>query len=139
MMSLKQRIIEMARKWQKKTASGRIISYPTIRRDSSSWATNKGHFVVYSMDQKRFVVPIEYLSKKVVKELLSWSEEEFGPERNGPITLPIDGTMLEYVISLVAEHVTEDVEKALISISSNSSCSSHHLHLTQQPIIIYGF
>lgn len=148
---MKQRIIEMARKWQKKRASSSVrISYPTNNRknSSSSWTANKGHFVVYSMDKKRFEVPIEYLSKKIVKELLNWSEEEFGLARNGPLMLPIDGTMLEYVISLVSENLAEDLEKALISFTSIStshcvlqSPSSHHLHrlITPQPIIIYGF
>lgn len=42
MISVKQRIIEMARKWQKRAASGRI-SHPT-RRDS--WAASKWHLVV---------------------------------------------------------------------------------------------
>ncbi|XP_028777703.1 auxin-responsive protein SAUR61-like [Neltuma alba] len=147
MMSVKQRIIQMARKWQKRAASGRI-SYPGGRdssdHDGNGWAANKGHFVVYSTDRKRFVVPIEYLRRKVVKELLRLSEEEFGLARNGPITLPIDGTMLEYVMSLVGERVPEDVEKALISFSTMSTChalpcSPHHpLLLTRQPTI-YGF
>jgi len=148
------RLIEMARKWQKMAAGKRKrISYPRHLDNVHSSTPNKGHFVVYSVDHERFVVPLKYLSTNVFKELLNWSEEEFGLPSNGPITLPCDSLFLEYIISLVREHVPEDVEKALITSmvtchhvasSSSSSCSSSSSHgngLMQSngQRIIYGF
>ncbi|XP_020214445.2 auxin-responsive protein SAUR68 [Cajanus cajan] len=118
-----KRLIEMARKWQKMAARKRKrISYSRRQIDMHSATTNKGHFVVYSIDHKRFEVPLKYLSKKVFKELLKWSEEEFGLSSNGPITLPCDSLFLDYVISLVRERISEDVEKALIT----SLVACHH-------------
>ncbi|QCD88804.1 auxin-responsive protein SAUR68-like [Vigna unguiculata] len=136
-----KRLIEMARKWQKMAAGKRKrISYPRHHNLHSS-APNKGHFVVYSVDHKRFVVPLKYLTTNVFKELLNWSEEEFGLPSNGPITLPCDSIFLEYVISLIREHVPEEVEKALITsmvtchhLASSSSSSS-----SSSRMIIYGF
>ncbi|KAK7264081.1 hypothetical protein RJT34_31684 [Clitoria ternatea] len=142
-----KRLIEMAKKWQKMaTGNRKRISYPRNQVDMhSSSAANKGHFVVYSVDHKRFVVPLKYLSMNIFKELLRWAEEEFGLPSNGPITLPCDGVFLDYVMSLVQERITEDVEKALITSmiachhEASSSCSDHGLRQSKDPIIVYGF
>ncbi|KAI9123563.1 hypothetical protein K1719_004863 [Acacia pycnantha] len=112
-----KRLVNMSRKWQKMAAGKRKrISY---KRDDDgdkySSAANKGHFVVYSMDHKRFVVPLKCLKSNVFKELLKWSEEEFGLASDGPLVLPCEGIVLEYVISLVEERVPEEVEKVLIT------------------------
>ncbi|KAJ1420617.1 Small auxin-up RNA [Sesbania bispinosa] len=138
-----KRLTEMARKWQKLAAGKRKrISYPRNEVDLHSSAANKGHFVVYSIDHKRFVVPLKYLSTNIFRELLKWSEEEFGLPSNGPITLPCDGVFLEYVISLVQECIPEDVEKALITFMTachNEASSSLPLRKNNERIIIYGF
>ncbi|MBA0623446.1 hypothetical protein Godav_008911 [Gossypium davidsonii] len=65
-----------------------------------------GHFVIYSSDKRRFVVPLAYLRTKVFQELLRLSEEEFGMPKDGPITLPCDAAVLEYVLSLLRSHVS---------------------------------
>ncbi|RDX77288.1 Auxin-responsive protein SAUR66, partial [Mucuna pruriens] len=111
-----KRLTEMARKWQKMAAGNRKrISYPRHRLDTHYSTANKGHFVVYSVDHKRFVVPLKYLSTNIFRELLKWSEEEFGLPSNGPITLPCDSIFLDYVVSLIRERIPDDVEKALIT------------------------
>ncbi|KAE8719165.1 Auxin-responsive protein SAUR62 [Hibiscus syriacus] len=61
----------------------------------------KGHFVVYSSDEKRFVLPLEYLKNKIVMELFQLAEEEFGLQGNEHITLPCDTALMEYVIGLI--------------------------------------
>ncbi|TKY67788.1 Auxin-responsive protein SAUR66 [Spatholobus suberectus] len=137
-----KRLIEMARKWQKMAAEKRKrISYP--RHHVGMMPANKGHFVVYSVDHKRFVVPLKYLSTNVFRELLKWSEEEFGLPSNGPITLPCDSVFLDYVISLVRERIPEDVEKALITsmvaCHHEASSSSNALRQSNGQMIIYGF
>lgn len=135
----------MARKWQKMAAGKRKrISYPRHEVNThSNSATNKGHFVVYSIDHKRFVVPLKFLSTKIFRELLKWSEEEFGLPANGPIMLPCDGVFLDYVISLVQECIPEDVEKALITFMAachnDASSSSNCIGQNDERIIIYGF
>ncbi|KAK7312190.1 hypothetical protein VNO77_35874 [Canavalia gladiata] len=140
-----KRLIEMARKWQKMAAGKRKrISFPRHQVDMHSSTTNKGHFVVYSVDHKRFVVPLKYLNTNIFMELFKWSEEEFGLPSNGPIMLPCDSVFLDYVISLVQERISEDVEKALITsmaaCHNEASSSSHHgLRQSNGQFIIYGF
>ncbi|XP_045824192.1 auxin-responsive protein SAUR68-like [Trifolium pratense] len=140
-----KRLIEMAKKWQKMAARKRKrISYPRNEADMKSSSVNKGHFVVYSIDSKRFVIPLKYLSTNVFRELFKWSEEVFGLPGNGPIMLPCDSVFLDYAISLVQEQIPEDVEKALITFmyaacQNEASSSFHDLRLNNEPIIIYGF
>lgn len=74
----------------------------------------KGHFVVYSMDMTRFMIPLSYLSKEVVRELFTMAEEEFGISREGPIVLPVDTLTMEYIISLIKGGLGIDQEKALL-------------------------
>lgn len=128
----------MTRKWQKMAASKRKrISY---RREDVE--NNRGHFVVYSIDHKRFVVPLEYLKSNVFKELLKWSEEVFGLTSNGPLVLPCESAALEYVISLVKGRVPEDVEKVLIaSVATCHGLASSSLAPTQahQHAFIRGY
>ncbi|XP_031285185.1 auxin-responsive protein SAUR68-like [Pistacia vera] len=57
---------------------------------NKSSVAEKGHFVVYTTDQKRFVFPLMYLNNDIFLELLKVSEEEFGLSSDGPITLPCD-------------------------------------------------
>ncbi|XVF44709.1 hypothetical protein PTKIN_Ptkin02bG0145900 [Pterospermum kingtungense] len=56
----------------------------------------KVHFVVYIVDQKRFVLPLEYLKNEIVTELFNLIEEEFGLPGDGLLILPCDATFMEY-------------------------------------------
>ncbi|KAL5055359.1 hypothetical protein RYX36_036041 [Vicia faba] len=140
-----KRVIEMAKKWHKMAVQRRRrISYLRNEVDFKSSAVNKGHFVVYSMDRKRFVVPLEYLNTNVFRELFKWSEEVFGLSGNRPIMLPCDSVFLNYAILLVQERIPEDVEKALIVFmyacdNKASSNSYHDVGQKNEQIIIYGF
>ena len=134
-----QKLFEVANKWQKIGVSKR----KRITYKHSTSAASKGHFVVYSMDKKRFEVPLRYISNNVVKELLKLSEEEFGLSPNGPITLPCDGVFLDYIFLLIRAQLPKHLEEALISFvanchiaaSSSGGLSEEDHH---QPII-YGF
>lgn len=141
MISLK-RLIAIARKWQKMAGIGNIrtMSLPGM---SHSRLPHKGHFVVYSADKRRFVVPLTYLNCTVFRELLRMSEEEFGLPKDGPITLPCDSASMEYIVSVVKREVS-DVEMALVlSILAFTHCSSSCFPvpegLTHCPITVHGF
>ncbi|KAG6500078.1 hypothetical protein ZIOFF_039892 [Zingiber officinale] len=89
---------------------------------------DKGHFVVYSMDDARFVVPLSFLKSCIFQELLKVSAEEFGLPGEGPITLACSGVFMEYVVSLLKRSVSRDVEMALLaSIDNGSRCSDSSL------------
>ncbi|XP_061977075.1 auxin-responsive protein SAUR63-like [Populus nigra] len=131
-----KKLIRLARKWQKLAAIRRkrltlpqtISSLESDDRSTSSTA-EKGHFVVYTTDKKRFVLPLNYLNNEIVRELFNLAEEEFGLTSDGPITLPCDATFMEYAIILIQQNVAKDIEKALlVAIASNRCSSSLHLH-----------
>ena len=86
-----KKLIKLAKKWQKLAALRRKrIALPQMDRSSCSTSemADKGHFVVYSADQKRFLLPLNYLNNKIVRELLKLAEEEFGLPTNGPLIVP---------------------------------------------------
>ncbi|KAF8032324.1 hypothetical protein BT93_D1288 [Corymbia citriodora subsp. variegata] len=126
-----KKLIQMARKWQKMAAVGRKrISFH--RTNSKSATTNanrssvaqKGHFVVYTTDERRFVIPLSFLGNEIVRGLFRISEEEFGIPCDGPITLPIDALSMEYTLSLIRRGLAKDQENALLMSFSRQSCSS---------------
>ncbi|KAJ0960313.1 hypothetical protein J5N97_001884 [Dioscorea zingiberensis] len=105
----------MARKWQISAALGkRRISSDTDAYTSGSSVADKGHFIVYTSEGKRFMVPLSYLESSVFKELFRMSEEEYGLPSDGPITLPCDAVFMEYLLSLLRRRVSKDVERALL-------------------------
>ncbi|KAK3412535.1 hypothetical protein EUGRSUZ_I01275 [Eucalyptus grandis] len=126
-----KKLIRMARKWQKMAAGGRKrISFHRTNSKSASANANrssvaqKGHFVVYTTDERRFVIPLSFLNNEIVRTLFSVSEEEFGIPCDGPITLPIDALSMEYILSLVRRGLTKDQENALLMSFNRQSCSS---------------
>ncbi|WMV26294.1 hypothetical protein MTR67_019679 [Solanum verrucosum] len=135
MLSAKK-LIKMARRWQKFAPMQRKkISFPRNDSDADSCSTSsssiveKGHFVVYTADQARFIVPLAYLENEVIKQLLSVSEEEFGLPSGGPITLPCDSTFMRYIISLIKKGVAAgDLHKAVLLSIPSCCCSTSSLH-----------
>ncbi|OMO91986.1 Auxin responsive SAUR protein [Corchorus olitorius] len=122
------KIIKLARKWQKMTAMGRKrISAPkTINADCfiiASLTSNKGHFVVYTMDRRRFTMPLSYLSNNIFLQLFKMSEEEFGLSSNEPITLPCDAEFMDYLVCLIQRGLAKNLENVLIDFVRNSYCS----------------
>lgn len=138
------KLIKLARKWQRVAALRRKrISLPEADgsqghpgSSKSPCVAEKGHFVVYTEDQKRFEFPIKYLNNITIRELLRSSEEEFGMPGDGPIVLPCDANSLEYIISLIQQKKDKQLQKyALIISVPTSECSSfstYQKHVGQQ-------
>ena len=131
----------MARKWQKMAAMKRKrISLPRTNEvlDADSCSTSavaeKGHFVVYSADRKRFEFPLVYLKNEIFRELLQVSEEEFGIKIVGPIILPFDSVFMDYTIPFIQLGVAKHLEKALIISIDSSYCSSSSYFRQEQNI-----
>ncbi|XP_074360910.1 auxin-induced protein 15A-like [Apium graveolens] len=74
---------------------------PKIRRTAD---VPKGHFAVYVGEtQKRFVIPVSYLSHPLFQELLHWTEEEFGFEHPmGGLTIPCREDYFTSITSLLS-------------------------------------
>ena len=131
----------MARMLLKVPSLKRMISSPRadklsdFNECSTSSVAQKGHFFVYTLEGKRFIVPLAYLTNNIFKELLKISEEELGLPSDGPITLPCDATSMEYVLSMLRKGVSKEVERALLScifIDCRSTCSTLAVGNTQQ-------
>ncbi|KAL1192560.1 Auxin-responsive protein SAUR67 [Cardamine amara subsp. amara] len=145
MMMNTKKLFKMAKKWQQRAAlSRKRISFQRSNSiTSSSTATEKGCFVVYTADQKRFAFPISYLSNSVFQELFKISEEEFGIPTGGPITLPFDSVFVEYLIKLIQRRMDGDTEKALLMSISSAMCflqcssqqQEQHNNATQQLLV----
>ncbi|KAK9690666.1 hypothetical protein RND81_09G145100 [Saponaria officinalis] len=113
-----KKLIKMARKWQKfAAASRRRISWPKTN------VADKGHFFIYASDGKRFMIPLTFLKSEIIQQLFRMAEEEFGLTSDGPITLPCDSNLMEYALSVLERHVTEDLQRAFI-LSFAECCSS---------------
>ncbi|KAK6916792.1 Small auxin-up RNA [Dillenia turbinata] len=136
-----KKLIKLARKWQKKAASTRKrISLPrrnyNIASTDSSTSSEacKGFFVVYTNDQKRFVIPLLYLNNYVFIELLKMSEEEFGLTRDGPIALPCDAAFMEYILFIIQRGAEKDLARALLSSIATSCYSLPSASMCQEQI-----
>ncbi|XP_073112299.1 auxin-responsive protein SAUR36 [Elaeis guineensis] len=92
-------------KWQRLAAKG-----------GRKWS--KGHFVVYAKGGKRYVVPLKYLDHPIFQVLLEMAEEEFGTTSHGPLRVPCEEELMEHIVFLLKTNPAEDVEKALVSITS---------------------
>ncbi|KAK2660851.1 hypothetical protein Ddye_007384 [Dipteronia dyeriana] len=84
----------------------------------------KGHFAVYTKEGKRFVVPLHYLNHPIFRVLLEMAEEEFGTTANGPLQVPCEEEMMDYILSLLRKSASEEVEEALISMTTSTCRSS---------------
>ncbi|XP_019186635.1 PREDICTED: auxin-responsive protein SAUR68-like [Ipomoea nil] len=138
-----KKLIKMAKKWQKFVAIRRKrISFPEQNEEvdgcGTSSAVAKGHFVIYTGDQKRFVIPLSFLDNKIIRQMLEMSEEEFGLPSDGPITLPCDAVFMNYIISLLSRGVSTELQNALLVSVTSNRCSSASLHhgWRNQPLLI---
>ncbi|KAJ3690828.1 hypothetical protein LUZ61_019992 [Rhynchospora tenuis] len=134
-----KKLVSMVRKWQKVAAVGksRIVSVDTDTGYTHTVA-RRGHIYIYTNDQKRFMVPLKYLSSSIFVELLRKSEEEYGLPSDGPIILPCDGACMECIISLIKNQVSGELEKAVLASIAGSWCMVPSLHQRKQ-FVIYGF
>ncbi|KAE8724912.1 putative SAUR-like auxin-responsive protein family [Hibiscus syriacus] len=132
-----KKLIKLAKRWQK---MGNSRDSETISCSKSS-VVDKGHFVVYSVDQKRFLLPLEYLKNDIVMELFNLAEEEFGLPSNGILLMPCDANFMEYVIALIKRKLSKEMEKASIMSISTNCCSSSYLHQKEmnQDLPIWSF
>ncbi|KMZ62764.1 SAUR-like auxin-responsive protein family [Zostera marina] len=111
------KILQFAKKWTQATRAHRR------NKMVKSQIASKGHTVVYTTDEKRFVVPISFLSSNTFTELFCMAEEVFGLLVDGRITLPCDAEFLQYVISCLKRRASKEVEKELLKFISTSRCS----------------
>ncbi|KVH96560.1 Auxin responsive SAUR protein [Cynara cardunculus var. scolymus] len=122
-----KKLVRMARKWRREAAKGG----PTV--------ANKGHFVVYTADHNRFVIPLHYLNNNIFRELLKMSEDEFGLPTNGPITLPCDSSLMNYLVYVFERSLTNELEALLVSIATNRCYSLDQGGENGTHVLVYGF
>ncbi|KAJ3690836.1 hypothetical protein LUZ61_020000 [Rhynchospora tenuis] len=139
----------MVKKWQRMAVLGRRrltfekkLSHHDANQCTSPRA-EKGHFVVYSIDAKRFMIPLDYLNTRIVTQLFQLSEDEFGCTVEGPIMLPCEAPFVEYALGLIKRGMSEEIERALLSsvlLAHQHACSvqSNYGEITQK-VELCGF
>ncbi|KAL4186545.1 hypothetical protein AMTRI_Chr09g34470 [Amborella trichopoda] len=135
-----KRILEIARKWQKKAMSQRRrISLKSNTSNRIDSIAAEGHFVIYTVDGSRFMVPLAFLDHHIFRELLLMAEE-FGLTGCHPITLPCESFVMEYIVYLLNKNASLEVEKALVSMTC---CRASHPALVvepfSEPMILHSF
>ncbi|GAB2287574.1 hypothetical protein Dimus_021946 [Dionaea muscipula] len=133
-------LFKIAKKWQKFASlrRKRICSPQTIAGNiyedqcTSSSRPEKGHFTVYTVDKRRFMIPLEYLKNGIFKKLLEAAEEEFGMPSDGPITLPFDAIFMEHVLCMIQKHSAKDMQKALSQSIASQRCLPSSAVLQEQ-------
>ncbi|KAK3018528.1 hypothetical protein RJ639_005094 [Escallonia herrerae] len=105
---------KVVRKWQdlvvirrKRISLTKINGNMEMEKLGVPLVADKGYFVVYSDDGRRFVIPLLYLNNEVWRQLLEMSEEECGLPGDSLITLPCDAFLWQYIISLIHRGVAE--------------------------------
>lgn len=146
-----KKLIKMVKKWQKLAATSRkrIMSSRSNGNlvvgtcSTASSVVDRGHFVIYTSDKKRFVMPLAYLNNNILRELLKMSEDEFGMPSDGPITLPCNARFMEYVVTLIRRGVAKDLEMELLKSIHTSRCSLsssfHEGMLASEPFLVFGY
>ncbi|KAL4186537.1 hypothetical protein AMTRI_Chr09g14560 [Amborella trichopoda] len=84
-----KRIMETARLWKKQAMRQR------------------GHFVIYTTDGSRFMIPLVYLNHPIFRELFLMAEEKFGFTGCDPLRMPCE-----------AFNASKELEKASVSMAS---------------------
>ncbi|XP_058099810.1 auxin-responsive protein SAUR62-like [Magnolia sinica] len=124
-----KRLVALVRKWQKLAVIGRrriSMSRTDVTADSEACKKskpNKGHFIIYTADGRRFAVPLAYHNSPIFQELFKMSEDKYGLPGNGPIKIPCHAVFMDHIVSLLQRKMAEDVERALL-IPAASLCSS---------------
>nr|DAD41768.1 TPA_asm: hypothetical protein HUJ06_016091 [Nelumbo nucifera] len=80
----------------------------------------KGHFAVYAKEGKRrFVVPLYYLKHPIFRVLLEMAEEEFGSTVRGPLKVPCEEELVDYILSLLRKinPPVDEEDRAFVSTS----------------------
>ncbi|KAI3736440.1 hypothetical protein L6452_15981 [Arctium lappa] len=137
----------MTRKWQNLAGLRcKRIAVPRAAADhcrcSATTNVDKGCFVVYTCDEIRFVVPLDYLKNEVFQEVLEMAEQEYGSQRNGPIRLPFEAAFMRYTVSLIERQMFKDLDEEfrVSSITSWRCLSTSKLQQQQQvhPLLLVG-
>ncbi|KAI4367364.1 hypothetical protein MLD38_023109 [Melastoma candidum] len=123
-----KKLLALARRWQmvgairrKRISFRRASSKKSSSYSNETSVVRKGHFAVYTTDNRRFEVPLSYLTSGVIRELFTIAEEEFGIPGEGPIVLPVDSLSMEYMMLMIRRGLGLEQEKALLA--SFTRCS----------------
>ncbi|MFQ6660212.1 hypothetical protein Gotur_028814 [Gossypium turneri] len=81
-------------------------------------------------------------TNSIFLELFKMSGEEFGLPGDGPIKLPCDSVVMNYIVSIVKRGLAKDMEKAVLNSIPTYRCSSD-VYFNQvdadQQSLCYGF
>ncbi|GFP86961.1 auxin-induced protein x15 [Phtheirospermum japonicum] len=94
----------------------------------------RGHFVVYSKDSERFLVPLCYLNHPIFRVLLEMAEEEYGLTAHGPLQVPCEKELMESILCLLRKNPNDEVEKVLLSTCRGATFRERKRGAMQNPV-----
>ncbi|KAL4201042.1 hypothetical protein AMTRI_Chr02g214180 [Amborella trichopoda] len=122
-----KRIMETARKWKKQGMRERVrISLKTTTSEKVGLVADEDHFVIYTTDGIRFMIPLAFLNDPIFREILLMAEEEFGFTGCGPLRPTSEAFVMQYIVSLLSKNASKELEKA----SASTSCRAYLACLT---------
>ncbi|KAL4186544.1 hypothetical protein AMTRI_Chr09g14610 [Amborella trichopoda] len=136
-----KRILEIARKWQKQAMRQRKRTSLKTTSEEVGPVADEGHFVIYTTDGSRFVIPLAFLNRPIFRELLLMAKEEFGFVGSNPLRVPCEALVMEYIVCLLRKNASKELDKALAYMAScRTSLASLSLHQTTPANMIqHGF
>ncbi|KAK1587677.1 hypothetical protein Q3G72_015736 [Acer saccharum] len=123
MISMKKLIGMVRRGRVERISLPRATAKVDVESCSKASLAEKGHFVVYTIDQNRFVIPMAYLSNDIFQKLLKLSEEEFGLSSDQPITLPCDAAFMTCIVSQIKCGAAKGLDKAFLDSIITRHCT----------------
>ncbi|WRX16326.1 Small auxin-up RNA - like 10 [Theobroma cacao] len=125
----------MARNWQKKAAIGRKRITSNMMASKKPSVVDKGHFVIYTTDKRSFAIPLVYLSNSIFLKLLKMSEEDFRLSSDGPITLPCDSLVMNYIILLIQRVKIEGIECCALAKEGKLQRTSNMMYYSPSTLL----
>ncbi|KAI4313645.1 hypothetical protein L6164_026604 [Bauhinia variegata] len=129
MVGLKK-LIKLPGKWRKLTGKGKGKKGIAYSRTTEAVGVKaeKGHFVFYSIDDRRFELPLKYLKTDIFRALFESAEEEFGFFSDRPTRLPSDAELIEYAVLLIQKNAAEEMKALLMTVGTHRFQSSLSYH-----------
>ncbi|OMO65546.1 Auxin responsive SAUR protein [Corchorus olitorius] len=89
----------------------RTLSFTDVNSSNNSEVVPKGFVAVcVGKEEKRFIIPTQYLGHQVFGILLRKAEEEFGFQQEGVLKIPCEVSMFENILNLLQNKKDVDID-----------------------------
>ncbi|KAK8522166.1 hypothetical protein V6N13_115138 [Hibiscus sabdariffa] len=94
------RIRQMLKQWRR---NARITANKISKNEHTPTDVPAGHVaIIVGVNMRRFIVRATYLNHPMFGNLLVQTEEEYGFQHDGPLTIPCDESLFEEILLVVS-------------------------------------